>query len=337
LTGVKATSLVKNSAGEVVRVRAESKTTNFVFNVIKGVVIATGGFDNDHDGLMAEHNPDSKDFASRSSRGNVGEGIKMGVAIGAKTIFKGGKMGIAVIDATIDYDITSGTDVIYALPGGDLGFIDLTAPASEQITDADGSPLTLAPVQWGDSTHDLVDGEECKDPSVIFTGMMRVLKENEYAQFFQISDTPFPGKGNITHVYLYSRHLAFNSNDFFELGDQMSHGSMDPAKLEACYAARGWVDLPDGYYAWTVQPSSLGSMGGLKINSNAQVLGTGAAGTVTTNNVAIPGLFAAGEVANGDFYYQQYPAPGSSLAIALTLGRIAGENAAKAGPHTLLE
>jgi queuine tRNA-ribosyltransferase len=43
---------------------------------------------------------------------------------------------------------------------------------------------------------------------------------------------------------------------------------------------------------------------------------------------AIAGLYASGEVANGGFYYQVYPASGSSLSMAMTYGLEAGRNAA---------
>jgi fumarate reductase flavoprotein subunit len=71
-------------------------------------------------------------------------------------------------------------------------------------------------------------------------------------------------------------------------------------------------------------------MGGLKINAKGQVVA--ASDKVTP----IPGLYAAGEVANGDFYYQQYPASGSSLSLSITFGREAGKNAANEPNHTLL-
>ena len=43
---------------------------------------------------------------------------------------------------------------------------------------------------------------------------------------------------------------------------------------------------------------------------------------------AIPGLYAAGEIANSQFFYKEYPASGSSISISATFGRIAGEQAA---------
>ena len=60
-------------------------------------------------------------------------------------------------------------------------------------------------------------------------------------------------------------------------------------------------------------------MGGLKVNTNSEVLKDGA---------PIPGLYAAGETANGDFYYREYPASGSSNCISITFGLQAGRQAA---------
>jgi succinate dehydrogenase/fumarate reductase flavoprotein subunit len=53
--------------------------------------------------------------------------------------------------------------------------------------------------------------------------------------------------------------------------------------------------------------------GGVKTNTDPQVL--------STNNIPIPGLYAAGEL-TGLFYHEYPPAP--SVLRSLTLGRIAG-------------
>jgi fumarate reductase flavoprotein subunit len=101
MTGVKATELITNAAGAVTGVKAESKTINYTFNVSGGVVIATGGFDSDREGLMKDHNSDSMYDIPQSNHGNVGDGIKMGMAIGADTVFKGGKIGWVGIDPSL--------------------------------------------------------------------------------------------------------------------------------------------------------------------------------------------------------------------------------------------
>ena len=61
-------------------------------------------------------------------------------------------------------------------------------------------------------------------------------------------------------------------------------------------------------------------MGGLVINTAAQVISEG--------GEPIPGLYATGEVANGGFYYVEYPASGSSLSLGMTYGLKAGHEAA---------
>jgi len=66
--------------------------------------------------------------------------------------------------------------------------------------------------------------------------------------------------------------------------------------------------------------SNSGSFGGPQINDNCQVLGA--------DGKPIAGLYAAGEVANGSFYYQEYPASGSSNSLSITFGLEAGRNAA---------
>lgn len=75
------------------------------------------------------------------------------------------------------------------------------------------------------------------------------------------------------------------------------------------------------FYAiyWGAQMGSYHTLGGLKINGDAQV--------VDLSNNPIPGLYAAGRTSCGIF--GQYPGSGSSVADCLTFGRIAGERAAK--------
>lgn len=94
---------------------------------------------------------------------------------------------------------------------------------------------------------------------------------------------------------------------------------MDPAKLaDAIEKGTGLEEAP--FYAVMVKPTTIGSMGGLVINTAAQVL--------SENGEAIPGLYATGEVANGGFYNVEYPASGSSLSLGMTFGLKAGHEAA---------
>jgi len=75
------------------------------------------------------------------------------------------------------------------------------------------------------------------------------------------------------------------------------------------------------YYALTAFPLAIGTFGGLSIDENSQVL--------DVNNAPIANLYAAGEVANADFFGEVYPISGSCLTYATTTGRIAGQAAAE--------
>jgi fumarate reductase flavoprotein subunit len=161
----------------------------------------------------------------------------------------------------------------------------------------------------------------------MYTGLQRARAAGAVG-FWQISNTPFGAysltSGGVNHAVLEARGLAYSADSVAALADKIE---VDATKLTARFNDRGWGSASP-VYAWQIMPSSIGSMGGLKINVDSQVLST--AGAV------IPGLYAAGEVANGDFYYQQYPASGSSLSLAITFGRVAGQKAAAETNHTLL-
>lgn len=73
------------------------------------------------------------------------------------------------------------------------------------------------------------------------------------------------------------------------------------------------------YYAVMVTPAVHHTMGGLRINTEAQVLDH-------QGNV-IPGLFAAGEVTGG--VHGGNRLGGNAMADIVTFGRIAGRNAAE--------
>jgi fumarate reductase flavoprotein subunit len=75
------------------------------------------------------------------------------------------------------------------------------------------------------------------------------------------------------------------------------------------------------FYALRIFPQFLGTIGGIKINENMEVL--------HGDGKPIPGLYAGGYDATGGLYGDTYNMflPGGSLGFALNSGRIAGENA----------
>ena len=76
------------------------------------------------------------------------------------------------------------------------------------------------------------------------------------------------------------------------------------------------------YYAYSATGGITFTFGGLKINAQAEVIGT--------DWRPIPGLYACGEMVGG-LYYDNYPA-GTGLVAGATFGRIAGRSAALKKP-----
>ncbi len=74
------------------------------------------------------------------------------------------------------------------------------------------------------------------------------------------------------------------------------------------------------FYAGSYQQNMIGTFGGPRINTKPQV--------IYPDGSPIPGLYAAGECANGDFFYRLYTCGGSSVMMGFVTGRTAGEQAA---------
>ncbi len=108
---------------------------------------------------------------------------------------------------------------------------------------------------------------------------------------------------------------------------QRSNKTYDPSKKDG-YATKGlaidktnWaakLDQPP-YFAYSVTGGITFTFGGLKVDENANVVGT--------DWRPMPGLFACGEMIGG-LFYDNYPA-GTGLVSGATFGRIAGRAAAK--------
>jgi fumarate reductase flavoprotein subunit len=81
------------------------------------------------------------------------------------------------------------------------------------------------------------------------------------------------------------------------------------------------------FYAIKVQPGIHHTMGGIKINDNAEV--------INTDGDVIPGLFAAGEVTGG--VHGNNRLGGNAVADFTIFGRIAGQAAADYQPAALAE
>ena len=99
LCGVKGTELLVDESGAIIGAKAESKAADYTINA-NSVILATGGFDASKE-MKAAYSPVAEDDFPLSAKGNVGDGINMGMAIGAATEFKGGVIGFDFVDGSL--------------------------------------------------------------------------------------------------------------------------------------------------------------------------------------------------------------------------------------------
>lgn len=272
----------------VVGIKASGKDGETITINASKTILATGGFAANED-MMKEYHPWLKDYVHGGNSGNTGDGINMAMDIGAKTLFR---------DAGIDITVNSGTYYGYG----------------EEF-----KGLMVTP-----------DGKRFMDESLFHFTRSRILMDTPYNTAWAITD-----QGNERVDAAIEMGTAFVGQTVEELAAQID---MDPAKLQATIdryneisAAKEDADfgkssdylqpIQGPYYALNLYMNNSGSIGGLVINENAQVL--------NESDQAIPGLYAAGEVANGQFMYRQYPGSGTAISIYLNYGRIAGKHAAQ--------
>ena len=128
----------------------------------------------------------------------------------------------------------------------------------------------------------------------------------------QLEDTD--GKATLAEIEAYNRavrtDVAFNPNE------KDGRGTRGLAIPKSNWA--NTIDTPP-FEAYAVTCGITFTFGGLKINTDAQVL--------SSDGETIPGLYAAGELVGGIFWFN-YPG-GSGLTNGAVFGRIAGTNAGK--------
>ena len=273
LCGVRGTELLRDESGAICGAKAESKAASYEI-AAKSVILATGGFDASKE-MKAQYSPIAENDFPLSSKGNVGDGINMGIAIGAATEFKGGVIGFDFVDGTLP---ASGMNAVamycnsYVQPDGTF------------VSDVIDYPITYTAIKTLGVDH--------------FYGL-------------------YDASGAETAEAAVAVGFGWKGDTVEELAEATG---MDAEKLaDAIAQGTGLEAAP--FYAVMVKPTTIGSMGGLVIDADAQV--------IDTEGSPIPGLYATGEVANGGFYNVEYPASGSSLSLGMTFGLEAGRNAAE--------
>ena len=281
--------------GQAVGVVAKGETGNTVTVHAKSVVIASGGFGANND-MIASIRPELDGFITTNAPGIQGQGIQMAQAVGADTV----DLEQIQLHPTVH---VQGSDAVLITEGlrGD-GAI-LVNQEGERFFDEV-------------STRDKVSAAEFEQ-----TG--------GYA--WLIVDSRMSDASNVIQGYINKGYAE--SGDSYEALAEAIGAPADvlAATMQAWNECVANQEDPDfgrvsfanpldqaPYYAIKVQPGIHHTMGGIKIDDNAEV--------VSTSGDVIPGLFAAGEVTGG--VHGNNRLGGNAVADFTIFGRIAGQSAA---------
>lgn len=297
---VAAESLVTDESGAVTGVLARKANGDLVRYEAQKTILATGGFCRNPE-MIATYCPDYEGVYTEVGEGCTGEGLQMGLDIGAAYIGHGGTNGILACPVS----------------AGQSKLIDKKA----MWISSDGTRFANEDGQTHDIYYAVAHFPDQKFYAVYDQAMVDALSA-DLKQSFDLG---------------IERGLFTSGETVAEAANGLGiDGAAAQAQLDAYNAAvaagvdeefskkpENLVPLTQApYYVLTMGVCTHGSFGGYNVNTNFEVL--------DENGNPLPNLLAAGEVCCGSFIYDDYPAGGCGLNFSYTSGRHAGLNAAKA-------
>ena len=294
LLNTTATEILTDANGAAVGVKATGASGETVTVNAKAVVLATGGFGANLD-MVTEYKPELKGFMTTNAAGAQGQGIEMATAIGADTVDMDQIQIHPTVEANTAALITEGLR-------GD-GAVLINAEGKRFIDEV--------------GTRDVVSAAE-------------IAQTGSYS--WLVVDQAMVDASSVIQGYI-KKGYTVTGETYEELGKAM--GVDEAAFAETMNTWNGYVEAkndPDfgrtsfanplntaPYYAIKVTAGVHHTMGGLKINTNTEVL--------KADGSVIPGLFAAGEVTGG--VHGANRLGGNAVADFVVFGRIAGTAASK--------
>ncbi len=304
LLETRAQRLLTDAGGTVVGLEAVDKEGKTITYSAQAVVLATGGFDRNEE-LLAQYSPSALEIPINFGRvGNVGDGLIMAREVGADIVAVDGALGCRGVEK----------DMPYTHPLGALGLTPSLCVNSRGerfvCEDVDCSCFYRAMQEDGDSTFYTIFSAASYDPALeeaLEKGL--AYRGNTLGDLAAAAGIDKDGLEET--VANYNRYVAQGQDAQFARDISSSLPTRDISSL---------LPIDDApFYALRILPATRGTIGGPRINHQGQV--------IDTEGELIPGLYAAGEVANGQFFPGSCPATGTSLQYCLTLGRIAGKAA----------
>lgn len=255
----------------------------------KVVILATGGFGANPE-FLAKYAPDFVNAVPITTPGNMGDGLMMAEAVNAMT---------SDVFSAIGYFTTpvSLSPNVYVNKQGQR-FLDETifyGLKAEALIKNDGIAYDIFDQTFVNSLSEANQ-----------TAVAQAVEKGTIVKGDSLTDLAH--KLDIPADALEATISEFNAN---------TKAGFDPHYYRDATTMRTVENGP--FYGMPVQLAHLGSIGGIVTNIDAQVL--------NVNGEVVPGLYAAGSVTGG-FLGEVYPGSGSAISMVVTMGRVAGMNAA---------
>lgn len=280
--------------GAVTGIKAEGKGAVYTIHA-KAVILATGGFGANEE-LYTKYRPELKGYVTTNTPGATGDGIVMAEAIGANLV--------------------------------DIEQIQ-THPTVEQST----SIMITESVRGGGAILVNQDGKRFTDEMLTRDVVSDAIVKQEGSYSYIIFDQLL--RNNLSAIEKYvENNITLQADTIEELAGLIGVDSTTLAETlktwnEAVAAKNDKEfsrstgmdnDITTGpFYAIKVAPGVHHTMGGVEINTSAEV--------IAETGAPIPGLFAAGEVTGG--VHGANRIGGNAVADIVVFGRVAAESALK--------
>ncbi|MBR6164414.1 MAG: flavocytochrome c [Clostridia bacterium] len=292
LYNTKATELLTDGEGKICGVKAEGEDTNYTFNC-KAVILATGGFGANEE-MYTQYRPDLKGTVTTNAPGATGDGILMAQALGADLV------DIEQIQLHPTVEQTTSMLITESVRGDGAILVNQQGVrfTNELLTRDAVSAAELA--QEGQYAYILFD-QNLRDH-------LKAIEKYVKADLTVQSDTI---EGLAEQLGIDPATLAKTLADW----NECVANQRDPEFGRSTGMNADLTTPP--YYAIKVAPGIHHTMGGVKIDTAAQV--------INTEGQPIPGLFAAGEVTGG--VHGGNRLGGNAVADIVIFGRIAAQSA----------